>query len=84
MTFHRSSEKSGFNMTSDSISLGELQGLTAENISSAKADVISTSREKPEHSPVKAFFVTVEARVFGRSPQTRASFRQCVVAVTTI
>ena len=39
MTFHRSSEKSGFNMTSDSISLGELQGLSAENISSAKADV---------------------------------------------
>jgi hypothetical protein len=71
-------------MTSDSISLGELQGLTAENISSAKADVnFNIAREAGTFS-CEGIFVTVEARVFGRSPQTRASFRQCVVAVTTI
>jgi hypothetical protein len=39
MTFHRRSENGGFNMTSDSVSLGDLQGITAETISSSKADV---------------------------------------------
>lgn len=39
MTFHRRSETGGFNMTGDSIPLGELRGLTADAVSSAKANV---------------------------------------------
>jgi uncharacterized protein (UPF0335 family) len=39
LAFHRRSEKGGFNMTSDSVALSELQGLTAQSVSSAKTDV---------------------------------------------
>ncbi len=38
-TFQRRSEKGGFSMTSNNLSLGELQGLTAEAVSSAKTDI---------------------------------------------
>jgi hypothetical protein len=39
MTFHRRSEKGGFSMSSNPVSLSELQGLTRETILAAKTNV---------------------------------------------
>jgi uncharacterized protein (UPF0335 family) len=39
MSFHRRSDKGGFSMNGDSMLLSELQGITAETISSGKANV---------------------------------------------
>ena len=39
MTYHRHSESGGFNMTGGNVALGELQGLTADAASAAKANV---------------------------------------------
>lgn len=39
LTFHRRSEEGGFNMIGSSLSLGELQGLTAEAAASARTNV---------------------------------------------